>query len=39
LIDRLENIEKQVQALQDSLNGRFSHGNYKWQLLYKLNIH
>jgi hypothetical protein len=29
LIDRLENIEKQVQALQDSLNGRFSHGNYK----------
>jgi hypothetical protein len=29
VIDRLDNIEKQVQALQDSLNGWFSQGNYE----------
>jgi hypothetical protein len=27
LIDRLDNIEKQVKALQDSLKGWFSQGN------------
>jgi hypothetical protein len=27
LIDRLDNIEKRVQALQESLNGWFNQGN------------